>query len=90
VVINATTGVLEINKIYLDVDRTTNQSRNHIRTIALPGELTRDNDRLKTRESASRLVLIACGNGGRQKRARIPDLERLEHVRSSKCMSGCS
>lgn len=40
VVINATTGVLEINKIYLDVGRNFKASRwNTFRTIALPGAL---------------------------------------------------
>ena len=39
-VINATTGVLEINKIYLDVGRNFKASRwNTFRTIALPGAL---------------------------------------------------
>ena len=40
VVINATTGVLEINKIYLDVGRNFKASRwNTFWTIALPGAL---------------------------------------------------
>lgn len=40
VAINATTGVLEINKIYLDVGRNYKASRwNMFRTIALPGAL---------------------------------------------------
>jgi NitT/TauT family transport system permease protein len=40
VAINATTGVLEINKIYLDVGRNFKASRwNTFRTIALPGAL---------------------------------------------------
>jgi ABC-type nitrate/sulfonate/bicarbonate transport system permease component len=40
VAINATTGVLEINKIYLDVGRNYKASRwNTFRTIALPGAL---------------------------------------------------
>jgi ABC-type nitrate/sulfonate/bicarbonate transport system permease component len=40
VAINATTGVLEINKIYLDVGRNFRASRwNTFRTIALPGAL---------------------------------------------------
>jgi len=40
VVINATTGVLEISKVYLDVGRNFHASRwNTFRTIALPGAL---------------------------------------------------
>jgi len=71
VVINATTGVLEINKIYLDVGQ----------NYKAAGCVAGDHDGLQARNRHRARSDRRGGNGGRQKRARIPDLERLEHVR---------
>ncbi len=91
VVINATTGVLEINKIYLDVGQNFKASRwNTFWTIALPGALPVIMTGFKLGIGIGLVLIAVAEMVGAKSGLGYLIWSAWRRSRSSRCMSACS
>ena len=91
VAINATTGVLEINKIYLDVGRNYKANRwNTFWTIALPGALPVIMTGFKLGIGIGLILIAIAEMIGAKSGLGYLIWSAWETSRSSRCMSACS